>query len=353
MGTAKLLLALTLLWAAHIVAAPMRLEMAAWNEQTVRIRLAPAEQALAMPAWDESSGFLAQPPPVEVVKLPVGEGQKEARLGAWRAVVTAAPFRLRLEKSGRLVQELGLDEPTGALTFALGHGPVLGLGEGAPQFDRRGELYLLKNGQVQDTRKFGARIAVPLLIGTEGWALFIHTPAGDFDLRGKCGMFQPKDQGAAPGLDLLVIDASDPAVLMAQVARLTGAPALPPKWALGYMQSHRTLENTAQMLNVADTFRQKKLPCDAVIYLGTGFCPAGWNTKHDSFEFNPKVFTGAPGEFIKEMHARYFHVVLHAVPPQVQLHGSFPPAAGETVDAAHIASYWARHHEVFALGVDG
>ena len=52
---------------------------------------------------------------------------------------------------------------------------------------------------------------------------------------------------------------------------ITGPAAMPPLWALGYMQSHRTLEDDAQMLGIVDTFREKNIPLDAVIYLGTGF----------------------------------------------------------------------------------
>ena len=54
--------------------------------------------------------------------------------------------------------------------------------------------------------------------------------------------------------------------------------ALPPKWALGYMQSHRTLETDVQMMGIIDTFRTNRIPLDAVSYLGTGFTPRGWTT---------------------------------------------------------------------------
>ena len=331
----------------------MQLQMAVWKEGMIRISLAPDGAASGQFAWDQARGLLPQPAPAEVVTFPIAEGGKEFRLGEWRARVSFAPLTVRLQKGDRLVQDLGIDVQTGELGFELGDSPVLGFGEGAPQFDRRGGFFPLRNGQGPDTRQFGARIAVPLLIGTKGWALFINEPAGDFDLRSQRGTFRPKGNNASPRLDFFLFDSSEPTRLMEQLSRLTGPPALPPKWALGYMQSHRTLESTTQMLNIADTFRQKQLPCDAVIYLGTGFCPAGWNTGHDSFEFNPKVFDMEPAAFVKEMHARHFHVVLHTVPPQGQLHGNFPPAPGETLDALHIASYWARHRQVFGLGVDG
>ena len=80
---------------------------------------------------------------------------------------------------------------------------------------------------------------------------------------------------------------------MNEYANLTGFPHMPPLWSLGYQQSHRTLTSRDEVLNIVQTFRDKKLPCDSLIYLGTGFCPSGWNTGHGSFTFNDRVFPGS------------------------------------------------------------
>ena len=65
-------------------------------------------------------------------------------------------------------------------------------------------------------------------------------PRGGFDLRGQRGALNPEN--GAPGYaDVFVIDAREPADALREFIHLTGAPVLPPKWALGYMQSHRTL----------------------------------------------------------------------------------------------------------------
>ena len=131
---------------------------------------------------------------------------------------------------------------------------------------------------------------------------------------------------------------------------------MPPQWALGYMQSHRTLEDDAQMLGIVDTFRRKQIPLDAVIYLGTGFAPRGWNTKQPSFEFNPEVFTRDPAAVIADLHARHVKVVVHMVPWDRDrlptLHGTIPPRPGETLDASHIATYWQQHVPLVKAGID-
>ena len=160
-----------------------------------------------------------------------------------------------------------------------------------------------------------------------------------------------------PGLfDLFVFDAHRPAAALQDFSPITGPAAMPPKWALGYMQSHRTLEDDAQMLGIVDTFRAKQMPIDAVIYLGTGFAPRGWNTKQPSFDFNPEVFTRDPAAVLADMHARHVKVVVHMVPWDRDrlptLHGTIPPAPGETVDASHIQTYWQQHSALVKAGVD-
>src|SRR5437773_8781145 len=96
---------------------------------------------------------------------------------------------------------------------------------------------------------------------------------------------------------------------------------MPPLWAFGYKQSHRTLSSHEEVLAEAKTFREKKLPCDALIYLGTGFCPSGWNTENGSFSWNKRVFRD-PKQAIDELHQEHFRVVLHSVILEDKLQGT-------------------------------
>jgi len=149
------------------------------------------------------------------------------------------------------------------------------------------DLDLMKSGQSgYKLVTHGGRVPIPGIIGTEGWAMFFHQPCGTFDLRGPEAKFTPTSTSAKLPLDLFFTTAQDPATIMSEYARLTGLPEMPPLWSLGYQQSHRTLAGREEVLGVAKTFREKKLPCDALIYLGTGFCPSGWNTENGSFVWN-------------------------------------------------------------------
>ena len=146
--------------------------------------------------------------------------------------------------------------------------------------------------------------------------------------------------------------ADRPAELMREWADLTGYPHMPPLWSLGYQQSHRTLESGESVLAELKRFRKEKLPCDAMIYLGTGFCPSGWNTGHGSFTFNPQVFPD-PAVMFRQFHDDHFKVVLHVVSPPEDLHGEVGDGGAALQDPSSAAAYWPKHREVQRTGVDG
>ena len=295
----------------------------------------------------------------------VGVGLERVAVGEFRVSVARDPLRIGVSRpDGRVVQQLGVDGASGALWFDLGDGPLLGMGEGGLQFDRRGSVDRMQSGQGgYELRTHGGRVPIQWLVSTDGWALYIHQPLGALDLSGPRGRFDPPEGSRVP-LDVFVVDARDPVDLMAEWARLTGRPELPPLWSLGYQQSHRTLSGPDEVLHVARTFREKRLPCDTLIYLGTGFTPAGWNTQNGEFTWNPATFPD-PQAALDELHALHFRVVLHVVLEGRRLTGTVrdpcpdPPAPGATgsgrtwPDEQRVSCYWPIHRSVFEQGVDG
>ncbi len=326
------------------------------SEHMLRLQLFPPHDPGQEPGLHFGSPMLAPFPSVE--KLRVGElaGETNLQLAGLRVTIHNAPLDILVHRAdGTLVEELAFADTNNRIVFHT-DAPVLGLGEGADQFDRRGANYRLINGQRYRLADLGTRIFSPFLIGTEGWAMFVDAPSGSFDLRGNHGVFIPAGVMLSDAVDVFLIDAREPADAMREFVRLTGAPVLPPKWALGYMQSHRTLSTESDILAEAREFREKNLPCDTFIFLGTGFCPAGWNVGHDSFQFNPNVFVREPAAVLQDLHAEHLHVVLHVVPLQndyPSLHGQIPRTPEESLDARDIGTYWQRHRELFAAGVDG
>jgi alpha-glucosidase (family GH31 glycosyl hydrolase) len=282
-------------------------------------------------------------------------GEQEIENNGLRIRVVPFPLSFTISSSsGRMLQQLELDRETGALSFLTGAGPILGLGEGGPQFDRRGSIDRMHSGQAGfELPTHGGRVPIPWLVGTSGWGIFIQHPEGSFDFTAKESQFRPFPGTDPLPLTLFFIASEQPATILSEYAKLTGLAELPPLWSLGYQQSHRTLESREEVLQEAKTFRQKKLPCDALIYLGTGFCPSGWNTANGSFAWNTKVFPD-PEQMIQELHQENFHVVLHTVILTEKLFGSVGDRCRLTqFDSQQASCYWDAHRKDFAMGVDG
>jgi alpha-glucosidase/alpha-D-xyloside xylohydrolase len=337
-------------------------------DQEVAIQLAPASPHTfrltvlpirhGTPATVPDDGALAQ----NSLAPPAARWQGVARAqtvrcGDLKIHFSPGPPAFRVETAkGETVQKISIDPATGAVSFATGDAPLVGLGEGGPQFDRRGSADAMRSGQGgYQLRTHGGRVPVPWIIGTAGWAIFIHQPYGSFDFTGPESKFLPASPAAALPLDLFFVASKDPTTIMAEYARLTGHPELPPLWSFGYQQSHRTLASREEILQEAKTFREKKLPCDTMIFLGTGFCPSGWNTNNTEFTFNRKAFPD-PQAIFDQFHRDHFKVVLHvAYPTRIpQMRGTAKDACDSAGRAEEQAScYWAMHRPVFSLGVDG
>ena len=344
---------------------PVEITLTPVSRNTVRISVQPLVNGVPTPI------------PVTGALVEKGWGQPVARVRALAAAKTMkcgdltvklsnAPLAIHVEdKAGRMIQNLQIDASTGAVTFPMGDGHVFGLGQGGPQFDRKGQLDKMGSGQGgYKLATNGAKVPVQLAIGTSGWAMFIHQPVGAFDLTGKDGVFQPAHPETALPLDVFVIGVQEPAAVLAEYAKITGFPEMAPLWAFGYQQSHRTLGPAEEILEEARKFREKKLPCDAMIYLGTGFCPNGWNTNNGEFTWNSKVFTD-PKASIDALHKENFKVVLHIVLEGRHLTGAVadpctaaPLPTGQTPDKhwppdRQASCYWPAHKPLLDLGVDG
>jgi alpha-glucosidase/alpha-D-xyloside xylohydrolase len=330
------------------------LQIAAVGDDIVRISLLPLEagRPQAIPSTGSLLEGIAKDPVLRMTEL---GGPRSVGCGESRVSIGPRPFTIRVERAdGAIVQELRIDEGTGGFSFGVGDGPILGLGEGGQQFDRRGSVDRMRSGQGgYRLSTHGGRVPVPWLIGTAGWAMFVHQPSGTFDLSKNEGKFTPTGAASPLSLDIFIVTAREPARVMAAYARLTGHPEMPPLWSLGYQQSHRTLASRDLVLSIAETFREKKLPCDVLIYLGTGFCPSGWNTGHGSFSFNPTPFPD-PKPMLDELHKMHFRVVPHVVIRARSVTGRASDEFDRArIDESKAGSYWNAHRGVFALGVDG
>lgn len=335
---------------------PVELRIAAVGRQAIRISLLPlhdsavAAQVLDSPDLDSPDLDLkdANQPAVNLTSI---AKTRTLSLGGYRVALSNHPLRISIVAGdGMPVQELEVDPDTGAVTFPLGTGPLFGLGAGGPQFNRRGHNFPMVNSEdAYNKPLFGGRLPIGWLLG-DGWALFLHDPQSAIDLQDSRGTFTPPASNPLP-IDIFVAGFKQPAQAMTAYAAITGFPSMPPVWALGYQQSHRTVTSWQMVSTIARTFRQKNLPCDVLIYLGTGFAPSGWNTGFRTFTFNPAVFPD-PAQDIRTLHEMHFRVVLHKMGPPENLAGSVSDKPDPS-NPDSVATYWSEHVPVAKLGIDG
>jgi alpha-glucosidase/alpha-D-xyloside xylohydrolase len=359
---------------------PVEIAVSSVSPATVRITVRPIVEGA--PAAVATTGALERESfGTDLAAARTAAPLTQVRAGNLQVRFTPTPPTLVVETAqGDVVQRLVLNADAPGMTFLLPKGPLLGLGEGGVQFDRKGSTDQMRNGQ-RDSPNDGYRLAihgtrapVQWLVGTDGWAMFIHQPYGTFDFTrlraegasqaaGGEGTFMPPPATALP-LDVFVVSSRDPLVIMREYARITGLPEMPALWTLGYMQSSRTLAGPEEILGVARTFRDKKLPCESLIYLGTEFAPSGWNTRNGEFTWHPTNFPD-PKKILDQLHDAHFKVIVHVVVEGRRFIGTvndpctapaLPP--GRTADNGwppdrQVSCYWPVHKAVMDAGVDG
>ena len=328
------------------------IRIASISEHTVRFSVLPVTngKAAAIP-YDGSLVRKSWGEPI--ARLHSRLLDQDFQAGRLRVHVSTSPIVFTISSiKGDPIQRIEVEPDTGIVSFATGNSSLLGLGEGGRQFDRRGSIDPMVSGQGgYHLATHGGRVPIPWIISTAGWAIFFHQPFGTFDFSGPQSKFQPSTPDAA--LDIFFVASPDPSTIMTEYARLTGHAEMPPLWSFGYQQSHRTLASREEVLAEGTTFREKKLPCDALIYLGTGFCPSGWNTENGSFSWNRQVFPD-PKQMIEQLHKDNFHVVLHDVILADKLRGTVHDSCEVlSFDAQEASCYWDAHRKDFAMGVDG
>src|SRR2546421_6355637 len=338
----------------RVAGADAEIQVASVSAHTVRLTVLPIDEGKL--ADVATNGSLVRSSwGMPIIKVREEKGPQTVKSGDLDIRISTDPLMFTIETAkGERIQQFTVDKETGLVSFPTGNSPLLGLGEGGQQFDRRGSTDRMRSGQGgYRLATHGARLTVPWIISNAGWAIFFHQPFGTFDFTASASKFQPTGRGTALPLDIFFVAAREPGMIMAEYARLTGYAEMPPLWSLGYQQSHRTLASREEILAEAKTFRERRLPCDALIYLGTGFCPSGWNTANGSFAWNSRVFPD-PQEMLHELHKDNFRAVLHAVILTDKLRGKVHDRCEPTrYNAEEASCHWNAHRTDFALGVDG
>ena len=198
---------------------------------------------------------------------------------------------------------------------------VFGLGETTGFLDKRGEKYVLWNTDantphVPETPSLYQSIPV-LYHFRNGQAYGVF-----FDYPGKLTMdlrSQPERylvSAPARRLDLYLIFGPSLKEAVSGYSRLTGRMELPPMWAIGYHQSRYSYQTAEEVLEIARTFRRKRIPLDA-IHLDIHYMDG-----YRVFTFDPRRFAQP-----RELIARLADMGVYAVPivdPGIKKDPDFP-----------------------------
>jgi alpha-glucosidase len=187
-----------------------------------------------------------------------------------------------------------------------------GLGQAGPGLDKDGTTRRLWNSHYGYGP--GSDMAVPFVMSSRGYGLFFDN---SWDAEVSLGR---SDEGSnlvytAEGgqLDCYFLFAPNPKAILAEYARLTGLPPMPPRWALGYIQSTRHFESSQEIVDLATTLRDKRIPCDAIVFLSTYGQDLGMNNGVGTLEFQPDLWP-EPGALLEQLKDRHFRVVSHEYP---------------------------------------
>ncbi len=199
-------------------------------------------------------------------------------------VFETASMRVRLEvANGALTVSdrstaAVLLEADGMWTTGTGHtvrlhpsDRLLGLGDKALSLDRRGHRLAMWNTDAFKYKRGTDPLykSVPFVLkqrdGSQVGLFYDNTWRTSFDLgvTDSSRMFYHAEGGA---LDLYIVTAPTPIEVVETFSTLTGRTPMMPKWALGYHQCRYSYMNEGEIREVAQGFRSRNIPCDALYF---------------------------------------------------------------------------------------
>lgn len=184
----------------------------------------------------------------------------------------------------------------------------LGLGEKTGNVNRRGDKFENWNSDVPAYAINADPIyqSIPFYMGVHDkvtYGIFL-----DNSFRTKFNFGASTDEqfsyfSAANGeMNYYVFGASSLAGIIRDYTWLTGRMSMPPFWSLGYQQCRWSYFPESEVLRLANTFRDKQIPCD-VIYLDIDYMDS-----YKIFTWNDKKFPD-PKAMIGQLNELGFHLV--------------------------------------------
>lgn len=295
----------------ELTAAKTKVRVTAFREGVFRVRVAPNGTFPKDFSWAVIES--AEPPAIKI-----DESKDEVRITSGTTVARIHKSPLLVDFMREVGDMLVADEPNLPMGWENGRVRVwkkmpedegyYGLGDKAGPMNRRNRAFTMWNTDAFAWQESTDPLykTIPFFIGLrKGLAygiFFDNTWRSGFDF-GKEG-HDFYSFGAEGGeINYYFFAGPTPAKVVRDFTALVGRAQLPPLWTLGFQQSRYSYEPEERVYEVAKTFREKKIPADA-IYLDI------------DYQDKNKPFTVNRGEFptlekmISDLSGQGFHTVL-------------------------------------------
>jgi len=160
-------------------------------------------------------------------------------------------------------------------------------------------------GDSIDLSQDNTSIAVPLMVSSMGYGLFwSNTSRSRFNNRFEHALYVSSE--VADTIDYYFLYGPELDKVIAEYRELTGAAPMFGKWAYGLWQSKNRYKSQAELLGVAQKYRELKIPIDDIVQ--DWFW---WNRKGEHV-FNENY--PDPKGMIDQLHAEHFHLMISVWP---------------------------------------
>jgi alpha-glucosidase (family GH31 glycosyl hydrolase) len=215
--------------------------------------------------------------PSSVVTVTVFESDSDLvfRTDRMRIACVKRPFRMLFyTPEGKLLLEQSVEKnytaigESRSLQFVMQKNDhFYGTGERGTKLDKRGERFVNYNTQIGGySEPLGTmNLNVPFTANPNGYALYIdNTYRGIFDFgKSDPSVFSYTAEGGE--LSWYFIAAPTIPEQLQRFTWLSGRQPLPPRWAMGFIQSKNRYQNEQEARSIVATMRAKDFPCDAIV----------------------------------------------------------------------------------------
>ena len=160
-------------------------------------------------------------------------------------------------------------------------------------------------GDSVDLSQDNTSIAIPLMVSSAGYGLFWNnTSRSRFNNRFEHALYVSSE--VADSIDYYFLYGPELDKVIAEYRELTGAAPMFGKWAYGFWQCKNRYKSQAELLGVAQKYRELKIPIDNIVQ------DWFWWSRKGEHVFNENY--PEPKGMIDQLHAEHFHLMISVWP---------------------------------------